>query len=220
MVGEKSTESCDMQMAALAAPVPATLEVFLGQGPVSGPTQLFSYIPCSNLQSSGLCNFPILSPFKMPLVWAGPGAGLGKEPQSVEVLGKVWKLCSSQPMLSAKTILNSELLISWQRKYFLHEQKGGWMNAFLQENVTALRTGTSEPSLSTLAVGLCAGGVHSPSVSKGRISASCFQGIHCSMLPFLPVSASSWLGHQQLGASQRPAGSLPSVGSLCWEYEQ
>lgn len=35
------------------------------------------------------------------------------------------------------------------------------MNAFLQENVTALGTGTSEPSLSTLAVGLCAGGVHS-----------------------------------------------------------
>lgn len=33
------------------------------------------------------------------------------------------------------------------------------MNAFLQENVTALGTGTSEPSLSVLAVGLCAGGV-------------------------------------------------------------
>lgn len=191
MIGEEFKESCVTQPAAPAAPVPAAPEVLLGQGPTSGPTQLLSYILCSSLQPSGWCSFPKLPPLFLnaPFVWASPGAALGKEPWNAEVLGRAWRLCSSRLKLSAKPILNSELLISWQSEYLLCEQEGGWMNAFLQENVTALGTGTSEPSLSTLAVGLCAGGVHSV---KGKDFSQLLSG-HPLLHAAFPPCASRFL---------------------------
>lgn len=61
------------------------------------------------------------------------------------------------------------------------------MNAFLQENVTALGTGTSEPSLSVLAVGLCAGGVLSQFCVQGKDFSQLLSGYPLLHAAFPPV---------------------------------
>lgn len=110
---------------------------------------------------------------RVPAPQAGTGSGWQ---------GKAWKLCSSQPTASAKTIAIFELAACQQCKYFLNELEGGGLvNTFLRENVTELGTGTSEHPLICAgreAQAGAAGWQRAPWPSKQRISATCSQFQH------------------------------------------